>query len=848
MAEVKKIATGYIGNALRSATADHTTTFADEIFDTERQKYQNEVNKELENSLGNHIVWHHGLINNDDVPTTSTNIRAYSQRLTTDTFIEFPNGDYTIQYARAYKNHVSDKAVNIESVGENMYMLRIPEGYDFIRFGIYAKEEDKRTEPIDLDSIVYITKHNTAIEIKNLKEDVSKNTVDILNVSDTLSKQIINTSSSLHNEIVNSSKKLETKIGISIDAKNDVVEILPFRDIDGVWSNSSVTYGTSIFPVSKGTRISIVPALEKTIISLIKTYPTLNENIEYSNDNVVRITIGTKYDYIINDESDAKYLIIRNSSSSDALRFEDISIVPKSEFSRNKDIINNLKDGGENVPLSAEMGKELANKITRLYSAFSVEPMRLYVDSEGFIHKDPNKYRATLTLETKNIVLLKFTGEVLPQYGYKVKDKKRVGNISNCNYNFYSYNGYLIINPDKENDYLVGLFAPEFDENGNIKVDDAGNYITHEIDINNIGIEAITIDNIANSSVLVEAGHCNSPSAKMDENGTTYFVCRSTYTKKENEYVHFNLYSIDKDNNIVFLKEIDNSIFVDGCSYGEPSLIYNKNGFSSANDKILIASAKNNGETQIAYATFGDDGTFYKTGLIDVSLEGMPIDNYPYYDVDTSPNSGLCSAKYKAIIPINLLMGEGHQDHYTFAKAALLYTTDFVTWHQTSFSPDDHFVWEYAIDFDTDKETILLNGRGGSEQNWERTKRGRVHLKINLNNPNNWIVDVGDKLQWDVICNASFITVNYRGIIRYLFVHPGMIGEYEPRRRLMVYSSIDRITWKEAIQITGDYELVQGYSSISYDENTERLTLVYVGQANTEIRYIDLSLQIPAII
>ena len=48
MAEEKKIATGYIGNALRSTAADHTTTFADEIFDTERQQYQNEVNTDLE--------------------------------------------------------------------------------------------------------------------------------------------------------------------------------------------------------------------------------------------------------------------------------------------------------------------------------------------------------------------------------------------------------------------------------------------------------------------------------------------------------------------------------------------------------------------------------------------------------------------------------------------------------------------------------------------------------------------------------------------------------------------------------------------------------------------------------
>lgn len=55
MAEEKKIATGYIGNALRSSAADHTTTFADEIFDTERQKYQNEVNTDFEQAITDEV-------------------------------------------------------------------------------------------------------------------------------------------------------------------------------------------------------------------------------------------------------------------------------------------------------------------------------------------------------------------------------------------------------------------------------------------------------------------------------------------------------------------------------------------------------------------------------------------------------------------------------------------------------------------------------------------------------------------------------------------------------------------------------------------------------------------------
>ena len=56
MTEEKNLATGFIGNALRSTAADHTTTFADEIFDTERQQYQNEVNTDLEQAITDEVT------------------------------------------------------------------------------------------------------------------------------------------------------------------------------------------------------------------------------------------------------------------------------------------------------------------------------------------------------------------------------------------------------------------------------------------------------------------------------------------------------------------------------------------------------------------------------------------------------------------------------------------------------------------------------------------------------------------------------------------------------------------------------------------------------------------------
>lgn len=52
MAEEKKnIPFALIGNALRSAAADGVTAFADEVFDTERQKYQDEVISDIETKI-----------------------------------------------------------------------------------------------------------------------------------------------------------------------------------------------------------------------------------------------------------------------------------------------------------------------------------------------------------------------------------------------------------------------------------------------------------------------------------------------------------------------------------------------------------------------------------------------------------------------------------------------------------------------------------------------------------------------------------------------------------------------------------------------------------------------------
>lgn len=56
MAEKLKIAKGNIGNALHSTAKDHVTTFVDEVFDEDKQKYQSDINDELDQKLNRNLL------------------------------------------------------------------------------------------------------------------------------------------------------------------------------------------------------------------------------------------------------------------------------------------------------------------------------------------------------------------------------------------------------------------------------------------------------------------------------------------------------------------------------------------------------------------------------------------------------------------------------------------------------------------------------------------------------------------------------------------------------------------------------------------------------------------------
>ena len=56
MAEKLKIAKGNIGNALHSTAKDHVTTFVDEVFDEDKQKYQSDINYELDKKLNRNLL------------------------------------------------------------------------------------------------------------------------------------------------------------------------------------------------------------------------------------------------------------------------------------------------------------------------------------------------------------------------------------------------------------------------------------------------------------------------------------------------------------------------------------------------------------------------------------------------------------------------------------------------------------------------------------------------------------------------------------------------------------------------------------------------------------------------
>ena len=56
MAEKLKIAKGNIGNALHSTAKDHVTTFVNEVFDEDNQKYQSDINDELDKKINRNLL------------------------------------------------------------------------------------------------------------------------------------------------------------------------------------------------------------------------------------------------------------------------------------------------------------------------------------------------------------------------------------------------------------------------------------------------------------------------------------------------------------------------------------------------------------------------------------------------------------------------------------------------------------------------------------------------------------------------------------------------------------------------------------------------------------------------
>ena len=56
MAEKLKIAKGNIANALHSIAKNHVTTFVDEVFDEDKQKYQSEINDELDKKINRNLL------------------------------------------------------------------------------------------------------------------------------------------------------------------------------------------------------------------------------------------------------------------------------------------------------------------------------------------------------------------------------------------------------------------------------------------------------------------------------------------------------------------------------------------------------------------------------------------------------------------------------------------------------------------------------------------------------------------------------------------------------------------------------------------------------------------------
>ena len=421
--------------------------------------------------------------------------------------------------------------------------------------------------------------------------------------------------------------------------------------------------------------------------------------------------------------------------------------------------------------------------------------------------------------------------------------------------------GYLIANgPISDYETKVVILKPIFDKNGKLQYDDAHNIIGEAISpLDNPVIDVRTVpefqSNLEKKEILSKTtarlpnlNRTDDPVHIKTNDGHVF--CIATYSLIDDDGVkRFKGYLLSiSENNCLdnqIVKRLDyETMHLRPCN--TPQLVFDESV------QRLFIMLDNQIITSDDYGKTFEDGKYISISDVDFELE----DDCTSMIIPSGSN-GIVLENGTICFPVNLLYlykNEGINDDGEYYEAKeVKYSQSFIvysndkgkTWKQSPLTPKSIISWEFSI-VEYKPNKIMINARGGTDENWKRTSFGRrVFISNTRGKDNKWrikkwkVARKYDGKLWDPICHASLITTNVEGKKIALFSNPYIPGRYMPRTNLTVQVSYDYKTWVPAIYVTCPYEMTQGYTSL--DSNNGVLTLVYCDYLSKRIMFVDLS-------
>lgn len=266
------------------------------------------------------------------------------------------------------------------------------------------------------------------------------------------------------------------------------------------------------------------------------------------------------------------------------------------------------------------------------------------------------------------------------------------------------------------------------------------------------------------------------------------------------------------------------------CKGGYAGILYDK-----INEMIYVFKG-------LEYTKSVDDGVSWSTfQRMKLDYDNLKTDGY-WTSICVSPNNGIQLKNGILVVPCILQRGVGKD--ITRNSNAIIYSKDFgQSWIFSPPTPANVIANEMTIAEYEDNQ-IMVNTRGGTEISWSRYNPGRrvfISNKKTLSDVDKWCIDSwklhdSDTVLKELVCNASFIKIEYKGRSIGLFCNPQ--SNDGKRKNLTLQISSDFNTWYKFAVLTPLNKEVYGYCSMSYING--KLSFVYE-DIQYGILYADLS-------